>query len=194
MSSSALSRVLRRESHSPRTVAMFVAVILLVLALAYVGLEIVLYLASQPALLLGPGAGLSFLVGLPSGQGSGFAIAGAVVLGLIGLVFLVLAVAPGRLSKQEMQWGDRAVLVDNGVIAASLAQHISDETGIARENVVVGVGHRSIDVTVRPGAGVPLEKADVQTAADAEVDSYHLARRVTTRVRIERPKESELDA
>ncbi|MET0297118.1 MAG: DUF6286 domain-containing protein [Microbacterium sp.] len=194
MSSPGLSRVVRRETHSPRTVAMFVAVILLILALAYVGLEIVLYLAAQPALLLGPGAGLAWLVGLPSGQGGALAIAGAAVLVLIGLVFIVLAITPGRLSKQQLTWGDRAVVVDNGVIAASLAQHVSDETGIARENVTVGVAHRTIDVTVRPGAGVPLERDEVKAVADAEVDSYQLARRVTTRVRVERPKESELDA
>lgn len=193
MSTPALSRVVRRETHSPRTVAMFVAVILLILALAYVALEIILYLAAQPALLLGPGAGLGWLVGLP-GQGGGVAIAGAVVLVLLGLVFIVLALTPGRLSKQQMSWGERAVVVDNGVIAAALAQHISDETGLAREDVVVGVAHRSIDVTVRPGPGIPLERDAVQAAADAEVDSYQLGRRVTTRVRVERPKESEWDA
>lgn len=193
MSSPALTRVVRRETHSPRTVAMFVAVILLILALAYVGLEIILYLAAQPALLLGPGAGLAWLVRLPSGQGGGIAIAGAAVLALVGLVFIVLAVTPGRLSKQQMTWGDRAVIVDNGVIAASLAQHVSDETGLQRDAVVVGVAHRTIDVTVRPGAGIPLEREDVQSIADTAVDSYQLSRRVKTRVRVERPKESEWD-
>ena len=56
MSTPALRRVIRRETHSPRTVAMFVAVVLLILALAYVALEIVLSLAAQPALLVGPAA------------------------------------------------------------------------------------------------------------------------------------------
>lgn len=191
MSSPGLSRVVRRETHSPRTVAMFVAVILLILALAYVGLEIVLYLAAQPALLLGPGAGLAWLVGLPSGQGGALAIAGAAVLVLIGLVFIVLAITPGRLSKQQLTWGDRAVVVDNGVIASALAQHLSEETGLARENITVGVGHRGVDVTVRPGAGIPLDKSAVQSAADAELQTYRLTRSVRTRVRIERPTEQE---
>lgn len=194
MSTPALRRVVRRETHSPRTVAMFVAVIVLILALGYIAFEIVLYLAAQPALLLGPGAGLAWLVGLPSAQPPGLVIAGAAVLALIGLILVVLAVTPGRLSKQVVQWGERAVVVDNGVVAASLAQHLSDETGIARENIVVGVGHRTADVTVRPGADVPLEASDVQRIADAEVESYQLARPLTTRVRIERPKESEVDA
>lgn len=190
MSSPALRRVVRRETHSPRTVAMFVAVILLILALAYIGLEIVLSLAAQPALLLGPASAAGWLVGLPTFP-AGLVIAGGVVLALIGAVFIVLAVTPGRLSKHTLEAGDRAVVVDNGVIASALAQHLSDETGIARDDITVGVGHRSVDVTVRPGAGIPLEKSDVQSAAEAELASYRLTRSIRTRVRIERPTEKD---
>lgn len=191
MSTPVLRRVVRRETHSPRTVAVFVAVILLILALAYIALEVVLYLAAQPALLAGPVAGWGWLVGLPTAQPSGLVIAGSVVLALIGLVFIVLAITPGRLSKHVIDAGDRAVVVDNGVIASALAQHLSDETGIARENITVGVGHRSVDVTVRPGAGIPLEKSSVQSAAQAALDTYRLSRSVRTRVRIETPTEKE---
>ncbi|MEV4666402.1 DUF6286 domain-containing protein [Microbacterium sp. LWO12-1.2] len=191
MSTPVLRRVVRRETHSPRTVAVFVAVILLILALAYIGLEIVLYLAAQPALLAGPVAGWGWLVGLPTAQPAGLVIAGSVVLALIGLVFIWLAVMPGRLSKHTLEVGGRAVVVDNGVIASALAQHLSEEIGIARENITVGVGHRSVDVTVRPGAGIPLDKNEVQAAAEAELGSYRLTRTVRTRARIERPTEKE---
>jgi hypothetical protein len=191
MSTPVLRRVVRRETHSPRTVAVFVAVILLILALAYIGLEIVLYLAAQPALLVGPVAGWGWLVGLPTAQPAGLVIAGSAVLALIGLVFIWLAVMPGRLSKHTLEAGGRAVVVDNGVIASALAQHLSEEIGIARENITVGVGHRSVDVTVRPGAGVPLDKSAVQSAAEAELGSYRLSRAVRVRVRIERPTERE---
>ena len=191
MSTPVLRRVVRRETHSPRTVAMFVAVILLVLALAYIGLEIVLSLAAQPALLLGPAAAGGWLVGLPTAQPAGLVIAGSVVLALIGFIFVVLALTPGRLSKHTLESGDRAVVVDNGVIASALAQHLSEETGLARESITVGVGHRSVDVTVRPGVGIPLDKNEVQSAAEAELQTYRLTRGVRTRVRIERPSEKE---
>lgn len=191
MSTPVLRRVVRRETHSPRTVAVFVAVIVLILALAYIGLEIVLYLAAQPALLAGPVAGWGWLVGLPTAQPAGLVIAGSVVLVVIGLIFIWLAVMPGRLSKHTLEAGGRAVVVDNGVIASALAQHLSEEIGIARENITVGVGHRSVDVTVRPGAGIPLDKNEVQAAAEAELGSYRLTRTVRTRVRIERPTEKE---
>jgi len=194
MSTPVLRRVVRRETHSPRTVATFVAVILLILALVYIGLEIVLSLAAQPALLLGPAAAGGWLIGLPTAQPAGLVIAGSAVLALLGVIFVWLAVTPGRLSKHTLDAGDRAVVVDNGVIASALAQHLSEETGLARENITVGVGHRSVDVTVRPGAGIPLDKSMVQSAAELELETYRLTRRVRTRVRIDRPdaKEDEL--
>ena len=191
MSTPVLRRVIRRETHSPRTVAMFVAVVLLILALAYIGLEIVLSLAAQPALLVGPAAAAGWLIGLPTAQPAGLVIAGSVVLALIGLVFIVLAVTPGRLSRHVLDAGGRAVVVDNGVIASALAQHLAEETGLARDSITVGVGHRTVDVTVRPGIGVPLDKADVQSAAEAELQTYRLTDKVRTRVRIERPTEKE---
>ncbi|PCE15398.1 DNA/RNA endonuclease G [Microbacterium sp. SZ1] len=191
MTSPALRRVVRRETHSPRTVAMFVAVILLILALAYIGLEIVLSLLAQPALLLGPAAAAGWLIGLPTAQPAGLVIAGSVVLAIIGLVFLWLAVTPGRLSRHTIDAGDRAVVVDNGVIASALAQHLAEEAGLARDDITVGVGHRSVDVTVRPGVGIPVDKAAVQAAAEAELETYRLTRSVRTRVRIERPTQED---
>lgn len=191
MSTPVLRRVIRRETHSPRTVAMFVAVVLLILALAYIGLEIVLSLAAQPALLIGPAAAGGWLIGLPTAQPAGLVIAGSVVLALIGVIFIVLAITPGRLSKHVLDGGGRAVVVDNGVIASALAQHLAEETGLARDSITVGVGHRTVDVTVRPGIGIPLDKADVASAAEAELQTYRLAHRVRTRVRIERPAETE---
>lgn len=191
MTSPALRRVVRRETHSPRTVAMFVAVILLILALAYIGLEIVLSLLAQPALLLGPAAAAGWLIGLPTAQPAGLVIAGSVVLTIIGLVFLWLAVTPGRLSRHTIDAGDRAVVVDNGVIASALAQHLAEEAGLARDDITVGVGHRSVDVILRPGVGIPVDKAAVQAAAEAELETYRLTRSVRTRVRIERPTQED---
>ena len=51
MSTPAFRRIVRRETHSPRTVAMIIAVVILILALVYIGVEIVLHLLAQPALL-----------------------------------------------------------------------------------------------------------------------------------------------
>ncbi|MFD4420238.1 DUF6286 domain-containing protein [Agromyces sp. NPDC058484] len=193
MSTPAFRRVVRRETHSPRTIAMIIAVVVLLIVLIYLGAEIVLYLAAQPALLLGPLAGFAWLVGLPTAQPGWLVVVGGIALAVIGLVLIGLAVAPGRLPKHEMTYPSRAVVIDNGVIAAALAQHLTEETGIPRENITVGVAHRTVDVTVTPGPGVPLQRDRVQQLADTEMDSYQLAPRVKTRVRIKRSEESEWD-
>lgn len=191
MSTPAFRRIVRRETHSPRTVAMVVVVVLLILALVYVGVELVLDLLAQAPLLAGPETAFAWIAGLPTAQPEWAVVAGGLALAVIGVVLVVLAVAPGRLSKHEMTWPDRAVVVDNGVIASALAQRISDETGIVRDHISVGVSHRRVDATVNPGPGVPLDAAVVQELVDSEMAAYRLAPPVTTRVRVLRPQESD---
>lgn len=193
MSTPAFRRIVRRETHSPRTVAMIVAVVLLILALVYVGVEIVLYLLAQPALLLGPGAGLAWIVGLPTAQPSGLVILGGVVIAILGLVFVVLGLKPGRLPKHEMSGDDRLVVVDNGVIASSLAQRISEETGIVRDDITVGVSHRAVDVTVRSGFGDPHDEEPISRVVNSELERYGLIPAVRPRVRVTSPPEREQD-
>jgi hypothetical protein len=191
MSTPALRRVVRRETHSPRTVATFVAVILLILALVFVGLEIVLSLLGQPTLLLGPAAAAGWIVGVPATIPATPLVGVSVAIALVGVVLVWLAVAPGRRPKHTMSLGDRAVVVDNGVIASALAQHLAEEIGVARTDVTVGVGHRSVDVVVRPGAGVPLDAREVRSAAEEALDAYRLTTSLRTRVRIARPSEKD---
>lgn len=188
MTTPVLRRVVRRETHSPRTVAMIIAVVLVILALVYVGTEIVLSVLGQPALLLGPGAALAGLAGLPTEVPQGVSIAVGVVLAIIGLILVVLAVKPGRLPRHSLAVGDRAVVVDNGVIASAVAQRVSDETGFPRDQVRVGVSHRTVDVVVEPAFGVDVDDAQVRSIAATEVDSYGLTPSVTTKVRVQRAK------
>lgn len=187
MTDSVLRTVVRRETHSPRTGAMLVVVILLVLAAVYAAVEIGLSLAGRPPLLVAPGAAFDALAALPTAVVPAALIAIGAVIAVVGLIVLVIAVAPGRLSRHEMTWGDRAVVVDNGVVASSIAQHVSLESGIARENVVVGVAHRSVDVTVRPPLGIPVDLDRLRTIVDDEVSSYRLTPSVRTHIRVERP-------
>ncbi|MDF2917142.1 MAG: endonuclease [Microbacterium sp.] len=191
MSSPVLRRVVRRETHSPRTVAMIIAVVLVILALIYVGTEIVLNLAGQPALLLGPAAAFGWVVGLPTEVPVGVSVAIGAVIAVLGVVLVVLGVAPGRLSKHQLVVGESAVVADNGVIASAIAQRVSDESGLPRDQVRVGVGHRSVDVTLTPAVGVPVDETQVRALADAELESYRLASKLRTVVRIERPREQE---
>lgn len=189
MSSPEFRRIVRRETHSPRTVAMIVVAVLLILALVYAGVEIVLWLLGGPPLLVGPGAAAAWLVGLPTLQPVGIGILGAVVVAALGLIFLVLGLAPGRLPRHEMSGAGRAVVVDNGVIAASLAQRLSEDAGIPRDDITVGVSHRQVDVTVRAGFGDLYDAAPISQIVDAELERYALIPPVRPRVRVITPPE-----
>ncbi|SDQ30612.1 DNA/RNA endonuclease G [Microbacterium sp. cf332] len=191
MSSSVLRRVVRRETHSPRTVAMVVAVVLVILALIYVGTEIVLNLAGQPALLLGPAAAFGWLVGLPTEVPVGASVTVGAVIAVLGLILVVLAIAPGRLPKHELVVGESAVVADNGVIASAIAQRVSDETGLPRDQVRVGVGHRSVDVALTPAVGVPVDEERVRGVVGSELDSYRLPQKLRPSLRVERAREQE---
>lgn len=190
MSEPVLRRIVRRETHSPRTVAAAVTAAVLILALGYVAVETVLGMAGRPPLLARPGDVLRWLAALPDGQSAVLATVSAALVAL-GLALILLAVLPGRLSRQEASGNGRAVIVDNGVIATALAQHLSDEIGIARDRLTVGVGHRAIDVTVRAEPWSGVDETEVRAVVEAEVASYQLARRLATRVRIDRPRERE---
>lgn len=192
MSDAVLRTVVRRETHSPRTVAMLVVVVLLLLVLAYAAVEIILNLTGAQPLLVTPGAALDAVVQAPTALVPVAFIVGGVVLAILGLTVLILALKPGRLSKHEMTRGvNRAVVVDNGVIASALAQRLSDESGIARDDIVVGVAHRTVDITVRPPVGIRVDDAALKKTADDEIAHYELVPRVTTHLRVQRPDTKE---
>ncbi|MFF7682578.1 DNA/RNA endonuclease G [Microbacterium sp. NPDC007973] len=191
MTDAVLRTVVRRETHSPRTVAMLVVVVLLLLVLAYAAVEIILALTGAQPLLVSPGEALNAVVAAPTALMPVAFIVGGVVLAILGLIVLVIALKPGRLSRHEMEWGQRAVVVDNGVVASALAQHLSNESGIARDDIVVGVAHRAVDVTVRPPVGIPVDEAQLRRIVDAEVAAYKLTPAVRTHLRIERPDTKE---
>jgi hypothetical protein len=193
MSTSTFRRIVRRETHSPRTVAMIIAAALLIAALTYMGTGIVLYMLAQPDLLGGLTSAVAWIIGLPKARPGWLVVVGGTALGLLGLVFLFLALTPGRLPKHQMTCGARAIVVDNEVIASSLAQYVSDETGIPLDDITVGVSHRSADITLRPRIGARLDEAQTQDLVTAEVDSYRLTPSVKTSVRIIRPHESAAD-
>ncbi|WP_368498108.1 DNA/RNA endonuclease G [Herbiconiux sp. A18JL235] len=189
MTDPALRRVVRRETHSPRTVATVVVLVLVALALAYLGTEIVLRLAGAGPLLVAPAAGLDWLVSLPSAQPAAAVVAGAAVIAVLGVVLIVLAIGAGRLPKHRM--GPDAVVVDNGVIASALAQHVADEHGLRRDEVTVGIAHRTADVTVHPEAGTEIDRFAVIRTATDELDRYELDPRVRVRARVHYRQEKE---
>lgn len=184
MTSAVLHRVVRRETHSPRTVATVVVLVLVALTAVSAGVEIVLHLLGVGPLLVAPSAALSWLTRLPEDQPQALVTAVGVLAAAAGVVLVWLALAPGRRPKHQIGGTSHSVIVDNGVIASSIAEHVRRELDLAKSSVVVGIGHRSADVTVRPEPGQFVDKHQVRGFAESELASYELVPRVKVRARI----------
>ncbi|MEV7692624.1 DNA/RNA endonuclease G [Microbacterium sp. NPDC089189] len=181
-----LRRVVRRETHSPRTVAAVTVAILVIVALAYLGVELVLAMTSSAPLLVAPLDLLAGAATLPESGIPAAVVAIAALVAVIGVALIVVALSPGRLAKHEMPGEDAPVLVDNAVIAGALAHTISTELGLERSRVRVGVSHRTADITVRPVAGIPLPASDVRESAERALEEYGTAPSLRVVVRIAR--------
>lgn len=189
MTNAVLTRVVRREMHSPRTA---LAVIVLVLAAAvavYAFIEIVLQLLGAQPLLVAPGDAFAWLVDLPTNESAAGIGAGAAIVAVIGLILIALAIAPGLRSKHQLGDADHAVVVDNGVIASAVAERVRRELDLSKDGATVGIGHRSADVTVRPEPGQEIDTAQVRAIAEAELAGYGLRPVVRVRARIQRTAE-----
>ncbi len=191
MTNAVLKRVVRRETHSPRTVATVIVLVILALAAIYVGVEIVLYLVGAGPLLAAPGAALAWLEDLPGNDLPAAVIAGGVIVAIVGIVLVWLSLAPGRRPKHELERSSHAVIVDNGVVASSIAERVRRELDLSSGAVVVGISHRGADVTVRPEPGQSVEKSRVRSVAEAELTSYDLSPRVTVHARVLDPTDRE---
>ncbi|GAA4487184.1 DNA/RNA endonuclease G [Microbacterium panaciterrae] len=191
MTRTVLTRVLRREMHSPRTAAAVVVLVLTAAAAVYAGVEIVLQLVGAGPLLLTPGTALGRLIALPSTQPAAAVIAGGAVTAILGVLLIWLALSPGRRPRHQLGVSSHAVVVDNGVIASAVAERVRRELDLAKDAVVVGVSHRSADVTARPEPGQDLERQRVRAVAEAELARYETRPRLRVRARVLRAADAE---
>lgn len=190
MASTVLTRVVRRETHSPRTVIAVIVLVLVAAAAVYAGIEIVLRLLRAEPLLVAPGSALTWLTELPKQEAAaGAGVGAAIVAVILGAVLVWLAVTPGRRSKHELGDAPHAVVVDNGVIASAVAERVRRELDLSKDGATVGIGHRSADVTVRPEPGQEIDRAHVRSIAEAELAGYGLAPAVRVRARVQRAPE-----
>ncbi len=185
-----LQRVVRRETHSPRTVV--VVLVLVVIAAVYTGVEIVRYLLGASPVLAAPGVLLAQLVSLPETVPHTALLIGGAVVAVLGGALLWFALSPGRRPKHRvLHMSTRAVVVDNGVIASAVAESVRRELDLPRGRVAVGVSHRVADVIVRPEPGQDMGEAEVRSITQTVLASYEISPALRVRARIEHRHDSE---
>jgi hypothetical protein len=173
-----MGRVLRRETHSTRAVPAIAAAVLVMVFAAYGLLEAGVHAIGQPAWLIEPQVAAERLVALPAGIPPLLLGALGAVLAMFGLVFFLNGILPGRRARHLLAGspdpGGPAVVVDDEVIASSLARRARLAANVTPEQVMVVVSQRQVVVNVRPTSGVPVERDSVLAAVESELAAMAL--------------------
>lgn len=177
-------RVLRRELHSSRSGSTIVVLVLLTLAVGYVGVEAVYAALGRPALLFSPVDVLATLTSSVDGGGtSGLVLGAGVVAAIVGLVLIGLAVTAGRRGRHTIADDRVAVVVDDRVIASSLARTARTSGRLSEQQVSAWVSRRRAQIDLTPSSGLAVDDGAVEAASRAELESVAYRPALSARVR-----------
>lgn len=163
------ARIIRRESHASRSAAAILAALLVTVVAVYMVLEAALKAFGQAPWLVSPEQGWDWIRDLPDGANPIMLAAIGALLALLGLFFFLSAVLPGRRSRHVIPNERAAVVVDNEVIASSLARRARLAASLTAEQVLVTVSRRLVEVNIRPTSGTPVQEAAIAAAVEDEL-------------------------
>lgn len=184
MNEKELNRLRERELTSSRAPASVVAAVLVVCACLYALFEVALKALGQPALLAPPETWWAGIENLPGTADSALLLASGVLLLLLGIFFLLQGLLRGRRARHAIAIGESVLIVDNQVIAASLARRARTEAGVAPEQVLVIVGHERVEVQLRPTSGMPVDADQIRAAVEDELRTNLIIPMPTVSVRV----------
>lgn len=179
-----IRRLARRETHSSRARLSILIATLLAVAFLWAAAELVLWLLRDQPLLAAPPRIAAWLTNLPATTIQGGLAAAGIGLGVLGLLILGAAAAPGRRARRALRSDLSAVVVDDQLIAAAVSRRCRLAAGLSPGQVTTTVGARSVRVRVRPTSGVPLSAGALKEAVDGELATLGLDRKVKSSVRI----------
>lgn len=183
MTSAPYRRLVRRETHSSRSGIAVTLAVILIIVLAWIGTESVLAAIGRPALLVAPADGAASVLRAAEAP-VGLLTAGAVIVALVGLVLVGVALGPGRRGRRGSISSRTAAIVDDGVIAQSVARAGARVSDIPSDQVRVTVAKRKVLVDVTPTSGRPVDSRSIQEAVDSELASYDYRPALRGRVRV----------
>ncbi|MDQ6753970.1 MAG: DUF6286 domain-containing protein [Actinomycetota bacterium] len=179
-----MARIVRRETHSSRAILAGIAAPIITLLAIYALLESTLRAVGQPPWLLDPLSAAQVIADLPMGIPALLLGALGAVLFMLGLIFFLNAVLPGKRARHTLPDRRAAVVVDDEVIASALARRARLTAGVIEEQVVVVVSQREVVVNVRPTSGIPVDEAAIRSAVEEEVRTMALAPEPAVRVHL----------
>jgi hypothetical protein len=180
-------RILRRETHSSRSGVAVTLAVLLILVFAWIGTESVLAAVGTAPLLVAPADGASAVLGA-AGAPVGTLTAIGVVVAIIGLVLIVVSLAPGRRGRRAASADRTAAVVDDRVIARSLARTASFAGDVHPDRVTVSVGKKVALVEIDPVSGRTADLRSIEEAVRDEISGYDYTPTLRPRVKLSTKK------
>lgn len=157
-------RVLRRETHSSRAgAAVTLASVLIVLLVAATAFG-VWWVVDRG--LRDDVADQTAAVSSIAGDGGTLMTAGCVAV-VLAIVLIAVALLPGRLARRARSTDRLALLVDDGVLADSVADAVAARCGIDPRQVSATINRRTATVRVTPTSGVDVDRAAATDSAVA---------------------------
>lgn len=179
-----LRHILRRETHSARSGAAIVAAILVAAGALYCLLEMTLGATGQDPWLLHPLDAAQRAAGLPGATPTPLLAAAGALLALLGLIFLCNGLLPGRRARHIIVHPRVAIAVDDEVVASALAKRARMAAGVTREQVMVIVSARTVQVNIRPTSGRRLSEEHIKSAVEAELEAMALEPTPTVHIKL----------
>jgi len=168
-------RIVRRETHSPRSGFAIVLAVIVLLIAAWLVTETVLVLVGAPPLLVTPGTLVDSALALPTAVLPVALVTAGIVVAALGLVCVVVAVLPGRRPRHRGESARTALVVDDRAIASALARRAARAAGIDPDNVIVSVGHRRAEVRLSRSSGWSIDTGAVEAAVASELKRLNLS-------------------
>ena len=182
----AYRRIVRRETHSPRSTPAIALAVLAIVVLAWAGTESVLLALGRPALIADPISAIDAAIALPNSVSVAVLIAAGAVVAVVGLALVILAVLPGRRASHRGRTGRTALVVGNRAIASALARRASRAAGVAPDQVVVSVARRVAEVRISRSSGWPVDESAVAVAVELELARLDVSPALRAKIVVER--------
>ncbi|WP_066521362.1 DUF6286 domain-containing protein [Curtobacterium ammoniigenes] len=161
-------RVRRRSLHRSRSVAVSIALIVLVVVAAWIGTEAVLAAIGAHPLVATPQTLATTLMRPTPAAGATMA-AVAAALAVLGIVSIALAVLPGHRHRTPVDHDRGAVIVDTRIVAATAANAASHAAAVPADHAVASVRRFRTTVEITPISGVGVDRDHVRAAVEARV-------------------------
>lgn len=178
-------RLLRRETHVSRSGSVVVAMLIALALAATAVFAGALVLLDQNVLGVDPRAVVDAALAAPDSLETTIVIGVGAVVALIGLVLLLQGILPQRRPRHVMSSDRLAVVVDDEVLASAAARAARSATRLGDDAAVGTVGRRTVDVVLRPAAGVDVPAVAATEAVEREFAAIDAQPALAARVRVQ---------